>query len=239
MTAKLIAIEGSDGAGKATQTKMLVDYLRQRGIKVATIDFPQYELTPAGEVLYEYLKSDRQDDYCFADMNPKAASFLYAKNRFESMPKVQALINSHDVLVFDRWVESNILHQGGKFDSDQGKMDFAKWVSDLEYVHFGLPVPDVTVYLDLPYSISYVRARLRAEALGQSADIVESNLPYLKNSWKAGKLYASMFGWFVVDCVIPDVVDELRATYEFTPEEIHEKVKEVVKLTRKKLIVHD
>lgn len=238
MTAQLIAIEGSDGAGKATQTEMLVNYLRQHGFKVATISFPRYHETSAGRMLFEFMKSKRQNDYCFAEMNPKAASYLYAMNRLESMPYLQSLIDDNDVVVFDRWVESNLLHQGGKFKHDSERMEFAKWISDLEYGQFALPVPNVTVYLDLPYTIAYERARKRADEKGERADVVESNLPYLQNSWAAGKLYAIMFNWFVVECIVPEPESQLKAKYVFTPDEVHLRVRDVVKLTRK-LRLHD
>ena len=39
---KFIVIDGTDGSGKATQTKFLVDRLRRVGLDVAMADFPQY-----------------------------------------------------------------------------------------------------------------------------------------------------------------------------------------------------
>jgi dTMP kinase len=42
MTARLIAIEGLDGSGKETQTKLLRQFLEAQGAKVGSISFPQY-----------------------------------------------------------------------------------------------------------------------------------------------------------------------------------------------------
>lgn len=39
---KFIVIDGIDGSGKATQTKLLLNRLAKKGYKTATIDFPQY-----------------------------------------------------------------------------------------------------------------------------------------------------------------------------------------------------
>lgn len=230
MSARLIAIEGSDGAGKATQTALLVDHLRAHGIKVGVISFPRYEETPAGKMLFEYMKSDRRNDYNFAEMNPRAASYIYAKDRHESLSFLQSLIDQNEVVIFDRYVESNLLHQGGKFESQAEQMEFAKWICDLEYRFHGLPQIELTIYLDLPYTISSERSRRRAEEKGGSADAVESNLNYLKNSWQAGKIYAIWFNWYVVDCIVPKPDNQLEALRELTQDEIHEKIKKILLL---------
>ena len=45
MKGKLIIIEGSDGSGKATQTKKLYDRLVQQNLCVKKIEFPNYNST--------------------------------------------------------------------------------------------------------------------------------------------------------------------------------------------------
>jgi dTMP kinase len=42
MPGTLIVLDGADGAGKATQTRLLVDRLSAEGYVVHTLDFPQY-----------------------------------------------------------------------------------------------------------------------------------------------------------------------------------------------------
>ncbi len=233
MSAITIAIEGSDGAGKATQTEMLVQHLEQRGFKVGRVSFPRYKETSGGRMLFEFLKSKRATEYDFANTNPKLASRIYAQDRFESLEYLEKLIAQNDFVIFDRYVESNLLHQGGKLRSDHERLDFAKWLSELEYDELGLPKPQHTVYLDLPYTISYERALRRAKEKGEDLDAVESNMEYVQNGWKAGRLYAAMFGWKVVQCIVPHEQNELRAEYELTPEEIHVKVRNILDLQKK------
>ena len=51
---KFIVIDGIDGSGKATQTKLLVAKLKENGYKVKTIDFPQYEENFFGKMVGRY-----------------------------------------------------------------------------------------------------------------------------------------------------------------------------------------
>ncbi|MCQ2564900.1 MAG: thymidylate kinase, partial [Clostridia bacterium] len=53
----IIDIEGTDGSGKATQTKMLFDYLTTKGKKCKIISFPNYESASSGPVKM-YLNGD-------------------------------------------------------------------------------------------------------------------------------------------------------------------------------------
>lgn len=228
MSANTIAIEGSDGAGKATQTELLADYLEKSGFKVGRVSFPRYKETVAGRMLFEFLKSESAFQYDFANANPKLASRIYAEDRFESRAYLQKLIEENDYVIFDRYVESNLLHQGGKLKTNAGREAFARWLSDLEYVELGLPRPAHIVYLNLPYAISSERALKRAKEKGEELDAVESNAEYVKNGWEAGMFYATMFNWNIVDCIVPQKGNQLASVRELTPEEIHQKIREAV-----------
>ena len=46
-------IDGLDGAGKATQTKLLVERLKKDGKKVMTLDFPRYQDNFFGKLIGE------------------------------------------------------------------------------------------------------------------------------------------------------------------------------------------
>ncbi len=51
-----LAIEGSDGAGKETQSRLLRESLQAKGLSVASVSFPRYKETTGGWILYEALK---------------------------------------------------------------------------------------------------------------------------------------------------------------------------------------
>ena len=227
-SAVTIAIEGSDGAGKATQTELLAKHLISQGFKVARVSFPRYNETRGGTLLFEFLKSPGAAEYDFVNTHPKLASHIYAQDRFESLGYLKDLIEQNDFVIFDRYVESNLLHQGGKLKGEQERVDFAEWLYALEYDKLGLPKPKIIIYLDLPYTISRARALKRAEEKGEKLDAVEENNEYVRNGWESGRLYAKILNWNVVNCIVPDEKDELVAVCELNPEEIHLKLREIV-----------
>ncbi len=158
--ALLIAIEGSDGAGKATQTNLLYSYFKKqtfqgKKLKVARVSFPRYNQTLGGTLLYEVLKSERADSYGFSKIDPRVASKLYAMDREESLPYLESLIARNDIVIFDRYVKSNLLHQGGKFSTNKDRLEFAEWLFRFEYGNIGLPQPDTIMYLALLFLFLY------------------------------------------------------------------------------------
>jgi len=221
MRALTIAFEGSDGAGKATQTNKLVEYFEAQGKTVARVSFPRYGKTLGGKLLEEVLKSERAPLYDFSKTDPIIGSALYAIDRFESKAYIEELISTHDVVIFDRYVESNLLHQGGKYTTDEERIAFAKFLFNLEYGTYGLPNPQLTVYLMLPFEVTMSRASSRAEKTGGKVDHVERDTNYVKQGHDAGIFYAKHFGWRLVECV-----DGER---ELTAQEVHLKVLDVIK----------
>lgn len=148
---KLIVIDGSDGVGKATQTKLLVERLRKEKIPVETLDFPQYGVNLFGKLVGECLAGLHGD---FVGLDPKIASVLYAADRFESKKKIEGWLNAGKVVVLDRYVSANQMHQGGKIRETKQRKEFLQWLDDMEHGVFGLPRPDVILYLALPLEIS-------------------------------------------------------------------------------------
>ncbi len=55
---KLIVIDGADGCGKATQTRLLVEALRGIELLVETLDFPQYKQNVVGKLIGECLTGE-------------------------------------------------------------------------------------------------------------------------------------------------------------------------------------
>src|SRR3990167_6836927 len=108
---KLIVLDGTDGSGKATQTKILQARLKKEGYRVQTLDFPQYEKNFFGGLIGECLAGEHGD---FVSIDPYIGSTLYAADRFESKDKIMRWLRAGCVVVLDRYVSSNQIHQGGK-----------------------------------------------------------------------------------------------------------------------------
>lgn len=196
------AIEGSDGSGKGTLTTNLVNVLRnEMGLRVGRISFPRYEDTVGGRCLDLVLKSTKAASFNFSNLDPYAASLTYTQDRRESLPFLRDLISNRDVVIYDRYVDSNLLHQGGKFKTDAERIKFAEWLYRLEYDDLELPRPKNTIYLMLPWEVSLRRLNERAIATNDTLDVVEQDLEYMKNSHDAGIFYAKHFKWEIIDCM--------------------------------------
>jgi dTMP kinase len=140
----LVALEGADGAGKATAAENVCKVLLERALKAIVISFPRYRETVGGFALGEFLGGRMP-----VPVTPHAAAVLYALDRLESRSLIDEANSSNDVVVFDRYIASNVAYQAAKVSPDEaGAM--MRWVIDLETDGFGLPRPDLSIYLDTP-----------------------------------------------------------------------------------------
>ncbi len=211
---KLIVIDGIDGSGKATQTELLVNALTRRGLKVKKIDFPRYETNFFGHFVGECLTGKWGD---FISLHPRVASVFYAADRFESKTFVENWLKQGYIVITDRYVSSNQIHQGGKIKHPKQRKEFLVWLDAMEHEIFGLPRPDAVIYLDIPVDVSvnllrelkiksrigkkvYLRGRPDKK---EKIDLAEGNIEYLENSRKSAlSLIRSEKGrWHKIDCI--------------------------------------
>jgi dTMP kinase len=144
----LLAIEGADGAGKATASALVVEQLQAAGRSAAVISFPRYTDTVGGWALGAMLAGTLP-----RGTSPKAAAVLYALDRMESRDHLMATMAASDVVVFDRYIASNMAYQAAQAPVDEADTMMA-WIADLETRSFALPMPDLSVYLDTPADIA-------------------------------------------------------------------------------------
>lgn len=188
-------IDGSDGSGKATQTKLAVRALRKNKEKVRTIDFPQYDQNFMGSFVGECLKGKHGD---FLSLDPKIASVIYAMDRFESSQKIEKWLEQGYTVITDRYVSANQIHQGGKIKDGHKRAKFLTWLDELEYGICKLPRPTTVIYLDVPTKVSQ-RLLLMD---GKKLDLAENDLFYLENSRKSALwLNKREKNWQRVPCV--------------------------------------
>jgi dTMP kinase len=146
---KLIAIEGIDGSGKATQAKILSDRLKKGGWLAVLADFPQYGKKSAG-LIEEYLSGKYGLP---GEVTPYQASVFYACDRYDASFKIKKWLNEGRVVIADRYLGSNIGHQGGKIKDKQQRKKFVKWLYELEYGVFKIPKPDISFIIKTDPSI--------------------------------------------------------------------------------------
>ena len=176
--ARLIAIEGIDGAGKGTQANRLVASLREAGLKVETLQFPRYGATTFGSAIGDFLNGRFGS---LNDVHPQLAAVLYAGDRYESRSLLLKLMEENDVVVLDRFVGSNLAHQSAKLDGD-ARTALIAWIEKIEFEVFALPRPQLTILIDMSSQMSreLVARKSARDYTDQEADLQESDLPYLE-----------------------------------------------------------
>ena len=223
---KLIVIDGSDGSGKATQTKLLVERLAREGVAVHSLDFPRYKANLMGALIGECIAGDHGD---FLHVDPYIGSTLYAADRFESRELIKGWLAAGHIVVLDRYVSANQIHQGGKFHDPRKRKAFLTWLDKLEYGVFGLPKPNLTIYLHMPLQHSLkllqdkrAQAKKGAYLKKGKRDTVELDTAYLSNAQKsAASLMRTHSGWRKIPCTVRDTIR--------TREEIHEDIFRLIK----------
>ncbi len=195
---KLIAITGTDCSGKETQTKKLMENLKKEGYKVSYLSCPDYE-SATGKILQGPCLSKVGNSYFeegFANVDPKIASLYYAADRRYMLGKINQLLEENDFLIMDRYVESNMAHQGGKMPNQIDRLNFYKWEETLEYDLLNLPRPDLTIFLYMPYEWAMKLLEQRPE----KKDAVESDDAYLRNAEKAYLELVDLYRFEKINC---------------------------------------
>jgi thymidylate kinase len=193
MKGKLIVIDGNDGSGKQTQSEMLRTDLIKMGEKVLPVSFPRYEDTFFGRELRKALAGDYGR---FGTLDPHLAALLYAADRWSSKKMIVRSLKRGVHVIADRYVSANQIHQGGKIANGRDRKDFLAWLDRLEYGEFGIPRADISIYLDVPPSVS---KKLMSD---KTKDIVEKDPQYLENSHRSAQLLIreNPDAWIHVKC---------------------------------------
>ena len=220
---KLIIIEGTDCSGKETQAKKLVEKLTAAGYGVFHCSFPNYDSTTGKIIGGPYLGKKYICDGWFSEgatnVDPLVASAYYAADRRYNV----GLINEHlamgDVVVVDRYVESNMAHQGGKLLNKEDRLKIYDKLDKLEFGIMELPRPDAVMFLYMPYEYACILKRSRKEGTDQH----EASMEHLKNAEAAYLELTDMYGFIKIDCVKDDAI---RAIDDIN-DELEKKVKEI------------
>jgi len=219
MKGLIISIEGTDGAGKHTQQQLLLNDLKELGYEVFDQSFPNYD-SPSSAPVKMYLAGEFGTDT--NTLNAYQASSLYAVDRMCTYKKtIEPHYNNGEIILFDRYVQSNFIHQCSKIENLDEKLEFIKWEEEFEYNTLGLPKPDLIFFIEMPVEKSLELARARAEyKTGESKDIHEEDTEYMRKSYNNGLTLAKELGWNIIHCV--DENDNIKHI-----EDIHKEIMEI------------
>lgn len=144
----LIAIEGIDGAGKTTQSKLLLNRITSAGYSAVWLHEPtngQY-----GEKIRDLAKNGRQK------ITPEQESDLFYKDRIEDVNQnIKPKLNEKNVVIMDRYYFSNVAYQGARGLNPDDVEQMNKRIA---------PEPDKIIILDISPSESLKRIKATRES---------------------------------------------------------------------------
>lgn len=186
MIGKFIVIEGLDGCGKSTQLSLLRNYYEKQGRKCEYIHFPKMEQGVYGALVAEFLRGEFGS---IDNVHPKLVALLFANDRLEKVDLIRNWLKEGAVVLSDRYVFSNIAYQCAKLNTDEEKKSLKEWILDFEYNHNQLPEPDLSFFLNVPFS--HVENVLKKDRSGDDRtylngkkDIHEASLNFQRNVLK-------------------------------------------------------
>ena len=214
----LITIEGTDCSGKETQSNLLYKKLVKDN-KVFKTSFPVYD-SPTGKIVGgSYLGKSSISPCLFeegaANVDPRVASLYYAADRLYNINKIDEYLNEDYIVILDRYIESNMAHQGGKIFDINKRNEIYDWLEKLEYDLLKLPRPDLTIFLYMPYEYALQLKKNRTEL-----DQHELSKEHLLNAEKAYLELANKYNFKTINCVSDNKIK--------TIDEIHNEVCNII-----------
>ena len=135
-----IALEGIDGSGTTTHTRLLGNWLVKKGLEVMQTHEPTgYRI---GRLLREILRD--------TSVPPAVDALLFAADRVDhTIHRIQPALDQGKIVITDRYIESSVAYQ-----SSSGLQK--EWVLALN--QFALQ-PNLTILLDIPPEVALRRKR--------------------------------------------------------------------------------
>lgn len=194
-----VVIDWIDWSWKWTQVELVAKELKKAWKTVKIFDFPRYE-EPSSYFVQRYLNGAYGKD-----LWPKAWSILYAVDRFEASNWIKEALEKYDIVISNRYVSSNMIHQSAKLQTNQEVKDLLDWLYELEYEIFSIPKPDKVIFLDVCPEISEKLLKMKNERdyikNGTNLDIHEEDKNHLKNAYDRANFVCDYFeDWTKIEC---------------------------------------
>jgi dTMP kinase len=212
---KFIVLEGIDGSGKRTQLEMLARAFTTQGIPFAQVGFPRYDGF-FGKLVAQFLNGDFGP---LESVDPHFSALLYAADRREATPELEANLACGQTLLADRYIASNLAHQGARVPREN-RAEFLAWLKQLEYQVYALPPEDLVIYLRVPAAEAHrlIGEKGKRDYTNLQRDLQESNLAHLTAASEVYDELARQPNWLKMECY-DAAAHALRA-----PEEIHKEI---------------
>lgn len=210
---KIVVIEGGDGSGKATQAKLLIEYLDKNSIPHAYLDFPNYS-SFYGKLVGQFLRGEFGD---LQTVSPYLAALTFALDRLSAKDTIDASLRTGKVIVMNRYVTSNMAHQGSKIAEEANRNKFLKWLDELEYETNKIPREDIVLYLHVPWHIGKKLTQLkndRSYLNGKKEDIQEADEKHRQDTEALYKKLSEKKSWITISCMKNDTMKSKAQIHE-------------------------
>ena len=173
-----IVLEGLDGAGKSTQIRMLRQLFADRGVESEYVHFPRFDSPVYGQLIARFLRGEFGG---VQEVDPYLVALIFAGDRADAAPQIRQWLAEGKAVVLDRYVYSNVGFQCAKRPAGEERDRLADWIVNLEFGHNALPRPDLSLFLDVPFTfterkLSEVREGDDRDYLQGGQDIHEASL---------------------------------------------------------------
>lgn len=215
----LIVMEGAcDGIGKSTQYKLLCDKLIGLGYEVVNHHFPSYN-TYHGAPVEKYLAGEFGE---IKELSPYFINGLYATDRACAWySKLKKDYDEGKIILLDRYTTSSIIYQASVISDIEERKKFIDYIIDFEYNRLKIAEPDMVIFLEAPFDIVTNLRKNRKDYEGNSSDIHEKDLNFMKKVYDNALLISNYLNWEKIVCGNEDGMDSI--------DDIHEKIFNVVK----------
>lgn len=172
---KIIVIEGSDKAGKGTQSRLLVDALKLSGKVCVIIDFPDYT-TPIGAEIRAFLDGKR-------NYPNELKHILFSANRWEKKREIESMVDNGTIIIINRYYQSNLA-----YGISNGLN--INWLLNLDK---GLPKEDLVIVLEVSSKMLYQRTA------AEYNDTFEKDQKLMVDVHKNYRILARKFKWKIIN----------------------------------------
>ena len=218
---KLFVIDGTDGSGKQTQLGELKNRLDREKIDYRVVSFPNYD-SKTSTLVKMYLSGEFGKNS--KEISPYIASTFYAADRYATyQTELKEYYENGGLILADRYITSNMIHQAGKIQDKEERDKFLKWLWDFEFNLYKLPIPTEVFFLNMPVekSLELIANRDNKFTHCSKKDIHESDKNHLIDAYSAACDVAKDYNWYEVKCVKDDKI----RTIEDIHEEIYNEIK--------------
>jgi dTMP kinase len=170
----IIVIEGTDKAGKGTQSQLLIDALKVSGRICVMMNFPDYA-TPIGIEIRAFLDGKR-------DYPNELKHILLSANRWEKKKEIESLRDNGTILIMNRYYQSNLVYGVANGLN-------INWLINLDE---GLPKEDLAIVIEVSPKTSYQRAV-------DNRDIFEKDQKLMEEVQQNYRKLARQFKWYIIN----------------------------------------